>query len=118
LTSPTGRKAKIPKIEVYFNDVVTSAHGQANTTVIQENTLSDMQVVVAAGENSKFKIGDWICINVDKFPKVTRPGKFDMGEVQSIIPPLHKVGDTDYLFISDREVRYKVIQDIETVAEA
>ena len=105
--SPEGRNAKVPRAEVFFNNIIVSAHN-INAGKLVSTQLSERQVVVAAGANSVVKPGDWIMINVDMFPKETKPGKHDVGNVVIVHPPIHTIDDTKYLVITDRHILYKI----------
>jgi len=109
LKSPEGRNAIIPKLTCLFNNVVTSAHNvktQSRIITAGKDLMSHRQVVVAAGPNAQVKVGDWVAINVDMFPKETKPGKHDIGNKIIIHPPLEKFGGTEYLFLTDRHIKY------------
>ena len=103
---PNGRSAMIPKVTVLFNNIITAAHSVGMVGKIIDKTLSTKQVVVVAGENASVEVGDWIEINVDLFPKERKPGKNDVGENVIIHPPLDKIGETSYMFLTDRHVKY------------
>lgn len=114
LTSPERRQVIVPKIEVAYNTVVTSAHSQNLDhvkLVTGKNDISHKQVVVAAGENSWVKVGDHVMINVEMFPRETKPGKHDTGNVVIVHPPLEKIGNTTYLYLTDRHIKYKYIKE-------
>ena len=107
--SPEGRNAIVPKAEVFFNNIIASAHN-INQGKLISTELSVYQVVVAAGANSIVKPGDWIAVNADMFPGETKPGKHDVGTVRHIHPPLVRIGGTQYLMLSDRHIHYKIIK--------
>lgn len=71
-----------------------------------KGSISDKQVVVAAGPTAQVEVGDWVVINVDMFPRSKEPGKHDVGSVVTILPPLEKIGSTQYLFLNDRHIKY------------
>ena len=107
--SPEDRYAVIPTVELMNGAVLTSAHlinTDKSNIVVSNKDISFNQVVVAAGPGSQLKVGDWVCINVDSFPKVEIPTKHDQGKQFKIIPPLEKIGGTEYLFIGDRHVKW------------
>ena len=110
LLSPQDRKALIPRVDVFFNTIITSAHTQRTTSkiVMGNKELGYDQVVVAAGENAIVEVGDWVHIDVDKFPKERKPGKHDTGTIEIIHPPLNKIGGTDYLFLTDRHIKWRI----------
>lgn len=102
---PERRSVIVPKVTLLFNNIMTAAHNN-DAGMLVSTELSSRQVVVAVGENSQVKVGDWIEINVDMFPKETLPGKHDKGNVIHIHPPFVTVGNTKYLFMTDRHVKY------------
>ena len=113
LKSPEKRKAVVPGIKVLFNHVVTSAHNvHSNSRIITQNVMSHRQVVVAAGPNAEVKVGDWVAINIDMFPKETKPGKHDIGNKVIIHPPIEKIDGVEYLFITDRHIKYVINKDV------
>ncbi len=109
LESPERRKAIIPKVTPLFNTVITSAHSvYTESKIVLDKTaiMSHRQVVVAAGPNAQVKVGDWVVINVDMFPKETKPGKHDIGNKVIIHPPVEEIGGTKYLYLTDRHIKY------------
>lgn len=113
LVSPQHRSVLIPKVEVPFANLITSAHSLYSKSLIVTETkknLAEEQVVVASGPNCSFKPGDWVRINVDMFPKTSRPGSHDVGTIHEIIPPIIKIGQTDYLYMSDRHIMFKILK--------
>tara|TARA_R110000744_G_scaffold312424_5_gene419772 strand:+ start:5888 stop:6268 length:381 start_codon:yes stop_codon:yes gene_type:complete len=105
--SPEGRSCLVPEIDVFFSNIVTSAHS-IKSALITKQLLSERQVVVAAGSNSSVKVGDWIKINVETFPRSSKPGGHDIGNVETIHPPFEKIGTTEYLFMTDRSIKYRI----------
>lgn len=109
--SPEKRYAVIPKVELLNGAFLTSAH-LVNTDhsklVMGHKDMSFKQVVVAAGPGSQMKVGDWININVDLFPREKIPTKHDQGQAYKIHPPLEKIGGTDYLYLNDRFVKWVI----------
>lgn len=105
LHSPEGRNAVIPRVTMLFANIITSAHNYNNGILISTE-LSTRQVVVAAGPNSYVKVGEWIEINVDMFPRETKPGKHDVGSEVHVHPPLVRIGNTQYLAMTDRHAKW------------
>tara|TARA_R110000851_G_scaffold87648_1_gene191075 strand:+ start:28554 stop:28853 length:300 start_codon:yes stop_codon:yes gene_type:complete len=97
---------------------MTSAHAVKDIAgIILSNELSEKQVIVALGPNASLghkdgfeplKVGDWVTINTDRFPRNSKPGKQDMGNVVTVIPPIEKVDGESYLFFTDREIKYRL----------
>jgi len=109
LMSPEHRMCLIPNVTLMFNNILTSAHSIHSDNIIisdAKGNLSAKQVVVAAGPNAQVKVGDWVEINIDMFPKETRPGKHDVGNEIIIHPPFQKVGSTQYFYLSDRHIKF------------
>lgn len=108
LKSPEGRMVLIPKVEVSFNTIITSAHNVKSKLL--GSPMSSLQVVVAAGETARWKVGDFVQINVDMFP--SKPGKTPKHDVGTpariVIPPLYEIGSTKYLYLNDRHVMWKL----------
>ena len=99
----------IPDVTPLFNVVITSAHNvDTKSRLIGKALMSFKQVVVAVGPTAQVKVGDWVVINVDMFPKTSAPGKHDVGNTVTVHPPLDKIGGTDYLVISDRHIKYLI----------
>lgn len=109
LLSPQDRKALIPAVDIFGTTLITSAHTQRSTSIILGGKeIGYDQVVVAAGEHSSFKVGDWVHINVNTFPKSSKPGKHDKGNEVTIHPPLEKIGGTEYLYLTDRNIQWRI----------
>lgn len=108
LESPEGRMVLIPQVELSFNTIITSAHNVKSKLL--GSPMSSKQVVVAAGETARWKVGDFVQINVDMFP--SKPGKtpkHDIGTpARVVIPPLYEIGTTKYLYLNDRHVMWKI----------
>lgn len=108
LKSPEGRMVLIPEVEVAFTTIITSAHNEKSKLL--GAPMSSAQVVVAAGEHARWKVGDFVQINVEMFP--SKPGKtpkHDIGTPERIvIPPLYEIGSTKYLYLNDRHVMWKI----------
>jgi hypothetical protein len=107
ILSPQKRMCAIPNVVVKFNNLITSCHSLHSNVLLDSKSLADEQVVVAAGPTSEFQVGDFVRINVDMFPKTSKPGNHDVGTVYTIIPPKIKIGNTDYLYMSDRHIMFK-----------
>ena len=72
-----------------------------------EGLLLTKQQVVAAGPNAPVKVGDWVELDVDKFPKRKVKAKYDTGpDSYEIVPPAEMVDDKLYLFVSSREIKW------------
>jgi hypothetical protein len=110
LLSPQDRQALIPPVDVYFNTIITSAHAQrtAGPIIMSAKEIGYEQVVVAVGPNASVKVGDWVHINVDMFPKEQKPGSHDTGVKIIVHPPIVKIGHTEYLYLNDRHVKWKL----------
>jgi len=111
--SPSDRMALVPAVDLLFaSQVITSSHTVKNKIGLIEPTggglMSMDQVVVASGPNALVKPGDWVRINVDMFPKSQKPGGHDIGNVITVHPPIETIGNTDYLYITDRHIKYKL----------
>ena len=109
LMSPEKRNCIVPDVTLLFNNIMTSAHNIHSESIIISATskgdLSSRQVVVAAGPNAAVKVGDFVEINIEMFPKETKPGKHDVGNTVIIHPPFQKVGSTNYFYLSDRHIK-------------
>jgi len=109
-TSPEKRQVVVPKVEVFFNTILTSAHS-INSALLTEKHLSPKQVVVAAGSNSVLKAGDWVMINVEMFATTREAPKHDIGKDKILYaPPYEQIGSTKYLYLTDRHIKYKLEQ--------
>lgn len=87
---------------------MTTAHSQADTVIIQSNQLSHKQTVVASA-SKEVKVGDVVMINVSRFPVDRRPAKHDVGrDIETVIPPIEVIDGVEYLWITDREIKYKL----------
>ncbi len=116
--SPEGRNAVIPNIDLGHQSVMTSAHPiQDVNGIIMSSELSEDQVIVALGPNASLghregvkplEVGDWVRINTERFPKKSKPGPQDMGNVVTVIPPLEKVDGEDYLLFTDRDLKFRL----------
>ena len=108
--SPQDRWALIPDVTpIFASQVIVSSHMVKNKLGLIEPSgglMSVDQVVVASGPECKVKVGDWVRINVDMFPKSTRPGAHDIGNVTTVHPPIERIGNTDYLYITDRHIKF------------
>lgn len=113
LVSPQHRSVAVPKVEVSFGNMITSAHQLYSKSLLVTDTkknLAEEQVVVAAGPNCVYKTGDWVRLNFDMFPKKAKPGAHDVGTIYDVIVPAIRIGQTDYLYVSDRHVMFKLIR--------
>jgi len=117
--SPEGKMAIVPNIVPLFDLIFTSAHSintDHSKIITPERSLSEYQVVVAVSKtNENFKVGDWIRVNVDAFPRESKPGKHDVGNKVVVHPPLKTVGNTEYLALSNRHILYKVEKELEEI---
>lgn len=107
--SPEKRYAVIPNVELFHSAILTSAHlinTDHSKIVLSNKDLSLQQVVVAVGPHANVKVGDWVRINEDTFPKEKVPTKHDQGQQFRIIPPLEKIGGTEYLFLGERNLKW------------
>jgi hypothetical protein len=106
---PERRYAVIPLVELMNGAVLTSSHlvnTDKSKLIMGTKDMSFKQVVVAAGPGSQLKVGDWVNINVDMFPKEKLPTKHDQGQQYKVYPPVEHIGGTKYLFIGDRFVKW------------
>ena len=111
LMSPEKRTCLIPKVKLMFNNILTSAHNIHSDSILisdSKGNLSELQVVVATGPNSMVKVGDWVKVNVDMFPRETRPGKHDVGNQVLVHPPIERIGNTSYFLLTDRHIKYVI----------
>ena len=111
--SPQKRMALIPKVDVFFDHFLTSTHSQRTKLDLIEmdgsnEMMSPDQVVVAAGPNSPVQVGDWIRINVDKFPRSGKPGGHEIGTVYKVHPPIELIGSTKYLYLSSTHIKFRL----------
>lgn len=94
-----------------FGDVLTSAQSPDTGKIISaDKALSEEQVVVASGENSIYKPGDLVRLRVEMFPFEKRPGPNDVGAIKNVFPPYEKIGNVEYLLITDRHIKFKYIK--------
>lgn len=102
----------VPKVELPYSAVLTSAHSDSfkSGVIALTNQISHQQVVVAVGENSWLEPGDHVQINVDMFKTSSKPGKHDIGNKITVHPPLEKIGSTDYLYMTDRHIKWKLLK--------
>jgi hypothetical protein len=117
IMGPEKRYAVVPLVELMNGAVLTSAHlvnTDKSKLVMGDKDMSLNQVVVAAGPGSQLKVGDWVCINSEGFPKKQVPTKHDQGQQWVIIPPKERIGGTEYLYISDRHVKWIIKRAEET----
>jgi hypothetical protein len=114
LLSPEKRMCRVPDVDVPYSTVITSCHSQNldhAKLIVANNDISHRQVVVAAGPNAWVNVGDWVMINVDMFPKTQKPGKHDTGNVIIVHPPTETIGSTQYLYLTDRHIKYRYKRD-------
>jgi hypothetical protein len=107
--SPEDRMALVPDVDLFYDQILISSHMVKQKSMIIETKglMSPDQVVVAAGPNAPVKPGDWIRVNVDMFPKSQRPGGHDIGNITTVHPPLEKIGNTEYLYITGRHIKFR-----------
>ena len=101
-------KVKRPKVKLNFNHILTSCVVQKETKggiIIEE--IIPYQVVVAAGENAMVKVGDVVEIDPSNFQRERIDAKYDIGQDKyRLVPPVHKILDNEYMFISDRNIKW------------
>lgn len=98
----------VPQVTLGFGDVLTSAQSPDTGKIIATSkSYSEEQVVVAAGPNSLYQPGDKVRLKVEMFPYEKKPGPGDVGAVKEIYPPIEKIGSVEYLYITDRHIKFK-----------
>lgn len=112
-------EVKYPRVKLKFNDVLTSAvrHkektksglilGGSADSINTEAPLMTVQIVLAAGEHSAYKVGEVVEIDTDSFKTRANPNPHDMGNsgFKKVIP-LEWADDIMCLRLGDRQIKY------------
>lgn len=121
IDAPIEEEVKIiyPKVKLRFNDLLTTAirfrtvtkggillGGQTDGNKV-EAPLMSTQIVVAAGDQSSYKVGDVVEMNLQSFERKPIDNPSGVGDAgYRYIPPFDFIAKNLYLFVTDRQLKY------------
>lgn len=112
--SPHGQMWEIPtNIKLPFNGILTSCDnvGAGTRIVSPDKVYALEQVILVLGPLvTEAKVGDWIRINSDSFPRTSKPGKHDTGNVVKVHPPIEEIDGKDYFILNERHIRFYLLK--------
>jgi len=101
-----GTNAIVPNITLLGSSILVSTHNEPSK-ILSNPLMSTKQVVVAVGDYvTGVKVGDWVEIDPEKFPKTSKPGPHDLGNVIKVHPPIEDIDDEKYLLVSTNHIKY------------
>jgi hypothetical protein len=102
-----GTIVKVPAVVLQGNKILVSTNNVPSRIVRTDGLMSTQQVVVGVGpfvEN--IEVGDFVEIDTDKFPKSSKPGKQDVGNIITVHPPIENIDGEAYLLVTTNHIKF------------
>jgi hypothetical protein len=102
-----GTVVKIPEVALIGNKILVSTNNVPSKIVRTDGLMSTQQVVVGVGPFvDDIQVGDFVEIDTDKFPKSSKPGKQDVGNIITVHPPIESIEGESYLLITNNHIKF------------
>ncbi|MCK5788301.1 MAG: hypothetical protein KAH32_04855 [Chlamydiia bacterium] len=103
----SGAKAVIPELTMMGGNVLVTTLPPKTKLITTSDMMATQQTVLAVGPHvTQLKVGDWVEINTEMFPKSKKPGPHDLGNTITVHPPIETINNVKYLLITERHIKF------------